>query len=344
MLGLETIVSYKSGELKEDYHDFFQKYHPLYGPYGYCETLANLKRKNSDLMQVHFPTLSWQEHPIPVVKLSIKNRTNAPVFLVTGMIHSREFISGEVCLGVLESLIDDYRYGTPKLLEEAVWYFLPVVNPDGFAHNINLIKAGKRFGSLQRKNKRGIDLNRNFPDNFEQRAWTTRFKPSPEYAGTSPFSEPETQFVKKIVEYIRPRAAINFHSFSNALLYPPWSSQEENKYMQLLALRMSTAMLKPYAVVQGSQFLEYAVSEPTFPLLGKLAATIRHPTIEGSLDGWLYSRGIPSMLMEISKPSLVLATVSDLAGFNPPPSELGFHKKNCYQAALQLFKDILYGF
>ena len=335
MSGLETVVSYVRGELQEDYSDFFNKYHSFYGPNGYCEALANLKRKNKDIVQISFPSASLQRRSIPIAKLSAKSRSNAPHFLVTGMIHAREFISGEVCLGVLESLIADYRNGD-KLLEEATWYFLPVVNPDGFVRNVELVDAGKRFGSLQRKNMNGVDLNRNFDDNFSQRSWTTKLSFSPEYAGTEPFSEPETRFLKKVVEEIQPKAVINFHSFSNAILYPPWSSQEKNEYMQLLALRMSAAMLKPYSAVQGSRFLEHTA--------GKAATLIRHPTVEGTFDGWLYKKGTPSMLVEISKPSLALAAISHLAGYNPPPSELDFHKKNCALAAERFFKEMLYGF
>lgn len=330
--GLETIISYLRGELQEEYSDFFNKYHSLYGPHGYCEALANLQRQNPEIIQLSFPPASVQRRPIPIAKLSASRSSKAPAFLITGMIHAREFISGEVCLGVLESLISDYRDGD-KTLKEASWYFLPVINPDGFVRNVELIDAGKRFGSLQRKNMDGVDLNRNFDDNFAERAWTTKLRFSPEYAGTKTFSEPETQFLKEIVEEIRPRAVINFHSFSNAILYPPYSSPENDARMQLFASRMSEAMLKPYAVVQGSHFLEYSA--------GKLATKIRHPTIEGTFDGWLDNQGIPSMLLEISQPSLALAAISDLAGYNPPPSELGFHKQNCALAAKRFFKDIL---
>jgi len=333
MNGLEATISWIGGRLKEEYEDFFTKYHPLYGANGYIQTLAAIKKRNPDLIHLEFPPASAEKRHIPIAKLSAQDSPDAPAFLVTGMIHAREFISGEVCLGVLESLIADYQNGS-KLLEGATWYFLPVVNPDGFSHNVKHINEGKKFGYLQRKNIHGIDLNRNFADHFKQRPWTTKLTFSPEYAGLESFSEPETKFLQKLVNEIRPQAVINFHSFGNAILYPPWSSRENDEYMQLLALRMSAAMKKPYAVVQGSRFLEYAA--------GRLAAKIRRSTMEGTFDGWLYQQGIPSMAIEISKPLLALAAVSHLAGYNPPPSELEFHKENCSLAAKQFFKDILY--
>ena len=340
--GLEAILSYINGELKEEYSDFFYKYHPWLGDNGYIETSLDIGRENPDLMQVDFPTISLSKLQTPLIKLSAQRNAQAPTFLVTGLIHAREFISGEVCLGIVESLIANYRNGDP-LLQEGTWYFLPVVNPDGFSDNVQLVRKGKRFGSLYRGNMNGVDLNRNFADNFEQRSWTTKQRFSPEYAGVKAFSELETKFLKNLVEEIQPTAVINLHSFSNAILYPPWSSQENDEQMELLAIRMSAAMEKPYAVVQGSHFLEYAVEEAAFPWLAKLACKLRHPTVEGTFDGWLYQQGIPSMLIEISKPPLALALVSDLAGYNPPPSELDFHKRNCSLAADHFFKDMIYG-
>ncbi len=266
---------------------------------------------------------------------------SAPKFLFTGLIHAREFIAGEVCLGILERMLQEYQKGDNDILDKAIFYFAPVLNPDGFSKNIAIVKSGRYFDALVRKNAREVDLNRNFPDHFEDRAWTNKLQWLSEYAGPHVLSEAETRCIADFVEKHPLDGAINFHSFSGAILYPQWSGTEEDPTVRKLAERMCAAMPEPYTAVQGSSFLEYAINKAFFPPAGNLFIKLRHPTVEGTLDGWLYSLGIPSMLVEISQPPLPLALMSSLVAFNPPPSTVPFHIENCYRATVQYVNDIV---
>jgi protein MpaA len=73
-------------------------------------------------------------------------------------------------------------------------YVVPNLNPDGFA-------LGTRL------NGRGVDLNRNFPSEWEPigRRW------DPQYSGPRPFSEPETRLAARIIQRLRPEVTIWFH-------------------------------------------------------------------------------------------------------------------------------------
>ncbi|HEU4600268.1 MAG TPA: M14 family zinc carboxypeptidase, partial [Solirubrobacterales bacterium] len=105
--------------------------------------------------------------------------------LVFGCIHGDECAAGG---------IRPLTNGCPD--PGAAIYVVPNLNPDGAA-------AGTRL------NGHGVDLNRNFPSEWQ--AIGTRW--DPEYSGPRPFSEPETRLAARIVRTLRPAATIWFHQY-----------------------------------------------------------------------------------------------------------------------------------
>jgi murein peptide amidase A len=86
-------------------------------------------------------------------------------------------------------ILTSLRDGWP--IRGADMWLIPVVNPDGLARHT-------------RKNARGVDLNRNFPNGW--RNLDGRYE-----SGRAPASEPETKAVIRFLREIKPRWIVSFH-------------------------------------------------------------------------------------------------------------------------------------
>lgn len=102
---------------------------------------------------------------------------------------------------------------------------VPIVNPWGFANQ-------------ERENSNNVDLNRNFDYNWSAGTGTDPAKAN--YKGKKPFSESESQNMKKFVESIRDITAhVDCHNIisqpsDECLFYPRFSNQSHNAMTELL--------------------------------------------------------------------------------------------------------------
>ncbi len=211
---------------------------------GFCtydeflEHLDRLRAKYPSLITARYPVSSTivthEGRPVYMVRISSdpsKYQEQKPKVLYTGLTHAREPITMQHLLYFMYFLLENYpkKPEIKYLIDNAELYFVPVVNPDGYIYNQQISPKG---GGMWRKNRRaisetvfGVDLNRNFGfqwgyNNIGSSAQAT----SESYRGPGPFSEPETQMIKQLCESIPFTIVLNYHSYSNLLLYP-WGYQ-----------------------------------------------------------------------------------------------------------------------
>jgi carboxypeptidase T len=242
-------------------------------------------------MRELFPTLIRQPEtigtsveglPIRAYRICTEAAATArkPEVLYTAVHHAREPGGAASLIYFLWSLLEGAADGKAEakyLTNNRQLYVVPVVNPDGYLWNQTTRPSG---GGLWRKNRRvnfdgsfGVDLNRNYGTtafwNAPNNGSSTNTR-SDTYRGTEPFSEPETQAIRDFCARRTFRTAINFHTFSNLLIYPySYINGEtpDSTYFRALTAEITKENL--YSAGRDMQTVGYAV--------------------RGASDDWMYA-------------------------------------------------------
>lgn len=160
--------------IHEDLVAFYQSRYPVGATMGgfrtYSEAVAYM-----DSLHTQYPSItiaktsigtSIEGRALWMMKISDNPGTDEPepeVF-INGLIHAREPMGMESTLRYMKYLCQNY--GTDSLATYLVnnreFYFVPIINPDGYEYNRQTDPLG---GGMWRKNRNtngGIDLNRNW--------------------------------------------------------------------------------------------------------------------------------------------------------------------------------------
>lgn len=200
----------------------------------YDEVLMHL-----DQMQAKYPHLISAKQPInsqtthegyPLYWVRISDQPNEneaePEVLYTALHHAREPNGMMAVIYYMYYLLEHYDTDAniKDLVDNRELYFVPIVNPDGYLYNQQISPNG---GGSWRKNRRnnggtfGVDLNRNYGYMWGyDNSGSSPYPGEDTYRGTEAFSEPETQMIKAFCEAHEFKIALNYHTYSNLLLYP----------------------------------------------------------------------------------------------------------------------------
>lgn len=170
-------------------------------------------------------------HDLNVLEINVNNRERNPrgkTIVVTGGVHSREWISvSTVCFAMFQ-ILNNYEMGVngeDNILNSFNFIFAPTLNPDGYEYTW-------RGDRLWRKNRQetgnddcvGFDLDRTFGYHWQP---TDEFPCSGNYNGEEPFVAIESQLWDAYIQDNfkghhdhRLFGFIDFHSYSQEILYP----------------------------------------------------------------------------------------------------------------------------
>ena len=172
------------------------------------QRLHHLTQSCSHLLRARSVGQSMEGRSLTIFAIG---KEGAPRILVTSLMHGNEPAGVAIVIETIHRLCNLPNF--TRLLDNREIILFPFVNPDGFANG------------MQRKNRRhtcddplrsGVDLNRNFGRN-----WKLVTDPcSEEFAGSAPFSEPETAAYRSVIEDWYPSVVLNFHSYGDFLTHP----------------------------------------------------------------------------------------------------------------------------
>ena len=197
-------------------------------PYGYEALLQDaraLERQYGGLIAVGEYGTSQEGRSLLQMRLG-EGRACA---LMLGAHHGREYITSAYLMRMCEcyaALAAKRDALMQRLLSEKSLLILPMVNPDGVEISIHGISPRQaamplRHGAAAcwKANARGVDLNRNYPCLFTQKAGQVRLPASEGYSGECAASEKEVRAVMAFCEGRCVPLAVTLHAKGEEIFY-----------------------------------------------------------------------------------------------------------------------------
>ena len=219
-----------------------------------------------------------------------------PRSLFIGCHHAREWISVEVPYLLAVHLCENYsRDGRIKaLLESSEIWIIPLLNPDGLEYSIYFYRYWRKNRRLNSDGSYGVDLNRNYGYQWGYNDDGSSGNPnSGVYRGPGPFSEPETQAVRDLLQQYRFEALVSYHNYSQIIIFP-WGYTTEQPPHYDLMFQLSRQMSDLILQVNGRRYEYGQASDGLY-------------VTNGDTTDWAYSLfSIPAFTIELPPPEETL--------------------------------------
>lgn len=212
------------------------------GSDGIRQLLYDIAQRNSPIVKLKVlgqtlgtdPEGDAPDQPREIIALKVTRDANRvadgsrPAVLYASLQHAREWISGEVNLRLLNYILDNYRKNAEikNLVDTRELWFVIVANPDGYQYTFDYERLWRKNlrdnnGDNQITGADGVDPNRNWPEHFTyDEEGSSSIIASDTFRGTSATSEAETKALKGLIDTIKPKFLVNYHSFGEWLLLP----------------------------------------------------------------------------------------------------------------------------
>jgi len=172
--------------------------------------MNKIHRLCPDITRIYSVGTSVQGRNLSVIEITRspgQQKRLKPNFKYVGNMHGNEVVGREMLLLLTHYMCNEYKRGTAeikKLVDSTRIHIMPSMNPDGYENS----RPPPDCDSVQgRSNANGIDLNRNFPDQFVVQEENAH-------------REPETEAVMKWTRQVPFVLSANLHGGSLVANYP----------------------------------------------------------------------------------------------------------------------------
>ena len=227
--------------------------------------------------------------------------------VIIGSVHGGE-AGAELALPAFEHIVRNHR----DLLEQVGLAVLPCLNAD------ERDRLARGYPPYLRTNASGVDLNRNFPEAWEQVDYSYGLVTSdPEcmtYRGPGPASEPETAAAMALLRTVTPAALLAFHHLASitgsSFLYSKAAAGDEVFEARCRALN---------GVYRAAAEAEGVAETPVVAVPGCTA---------GSLPAWAYATfGAPAFDVEGDRSEICVRAITDTATFADLQAAQDYHRR-----------------
>lgn len=231
----------------------FPKEDQIYHNYSeLVQELQQIHQEFPDVTQLYSIGKSTEGRDILALRISSnqKGASQKPGIIFMGGHHAREHLSVETPLLLVKQLLNDYKNQNAMAMNVVEYrdvHVIPAVNPDGLEYDIatNDYKFWRKNRAKNSGGSYGVDLNRNYGFQWGT-GGSSKDQSSDVYMGPKPFSEPETQAIKKYIEAnTNISILLSFHTFSKLILYPwghkydPVTDMKDRQVYETMAKKMA---------------------------------------------------------------------------------------------------------
>jgi len=262
--------------------EWFSEYRDLSTIHAHLDELAALR---PDLASTETIGTSLEGRPLRAIRIRGAGPRELGMLVDSGM-HAREWIAMMVGACIADRLLRGYDHDARlrAFVDRTELVVIPVVNPDGYEHSWQR----DRYWRKNRRGGHGVDLNRNFGVAFGG-AGSSGSTASQVYRGTAPFSEPESEALRRFIEAESQtgglRAHIDLHSYGQLVLHP-WSYTRERSRDHARLSAFAEQMVAGIAATHGERYRPMS-GESLYPA-------------SGTLMDWAYgTHGVASFVIEL---------------------------------------------
>jgi carboxypeptidase T len=233
---------------------------------------------------------SYEGRDVWALQVLAKSGVTRKRILLIGCHHAEEWVSVEVPLRIVYSVLDGTHGALPGAMDETEVWAVPMLNPDGHVFSVNYCREWRQSRApgvdVERVLTFGVDLNRNYPVGFAMGGVSSPSPGTRDYHGPAPFSEPETSALRDLCLAKNFDGVLSFHAHARQILYPwgyrmPGNSGGEIAPLKALAEAMVEAITKAgggYVAMQASRHYNEIVGgdfcDWAFQTFGKPALTV----------------------------------------------------------------------